>query len=379
MADEGNAHTDGVKRAIVLVPGMVREERNFRRQVLIDNLIAVVQRRRLVPVGPVEIVGETGQRIEVQAPRDNGEEDRWPNVIDVFEAYWTDLVPDPSTLSPWRKLWNGFDLLVYWLLDWRAWRAFTISPTMSIGLFFGALLLVLWYASIVLIAAQALSKTGLPPELDKIPEVKAVFDGLILLAGSIGDWKLWMLTAALLSVINVDELVGIARATKQYMENSVPEAGDDTRQVGLRDRMRERIVATLERVLAKDYDEVVVVAHSFGTVIAADALREWPGESELSRLRLITLGSPLAVLRCRSDWMKRELDGLLAPPRLSRWTDYYSDTDWICAAVPGHDKAYAAHAHHLKFEAPLLQRLTGRTHLLYYREQRVLTELAGPW
>ena len=154
---------------------------------------------------------------------------------------------------------------------------------------------------------------------------------------------------------------------------------EDKRDVGLRDRMRERILATLERVLDAGYDEVVVVSHSFGTVIAVDALREWPDGTELARLRLVTLGSPLAVLRCRSEWVRRELDGLLESGRLPRWTDYFATTDWMCKEVPGHRAAYDGQTHRLDFEAPWAQRLTGQTHMLYYRDQTVLTDLAAPW
>jgi hypothetical protein len=63
--------------------------------------------------------------------------------------------------------------------------------------------------------------------------------------------------------------------------------------------------------------------------------------------------------------------------RITRWADYYAPTDWLCAAVPGHEGVFKQNQSlELAFEAPLRQRLTGQTHLLYFRDPRVLTELA---
>ncbi len=368
-----------LKRAIVLIPGMKHEERNFRRQVLTDNLAAVVQHRRLTPGPEVEIDGEVGQSMIAAVLRGGAPgTSQGPDRIDVFEAHWADMNPAAQQAGPWKKIFGGFALLLYWLLNPKAWRAFHISPMISVGLGFGALLLVLWYISLLLIVAQALSQAGLPETLKDIEIAKQLFEGFIALAARIGDWKLWLVTAALLSFIRVDEVVAIARFTKDYFENRVIEGDEDKRRVGLKDRLRERAIATLERVLAADYDEVIVAAHSFGTVIAVDALREWPHDDDFKRLKLITLGSPLAVLRFRSPWLSDELNGLLSEQRLTRWSDYHAKTDWLCAAVPGQARYFSGHSHALAFEAPLRQRLFGQTHLMYYRDQRILTELAGP-
>jgi pimeloyl-ACP methyl ester carboxylesterase len=131
-------------------------------------------------------------------------------------------------------------------------------------------------------------------------------------------------------------------------------------------------------VLETGYDEVFVVAHSFGSVLAIDLLADWPHRDDFARLRLVTLGSPIAVLGHRSRWLDAERRQLLQRPELDVWLDFHAPTDWLCTAVPGHADRYRELSREIDFEAPLRQMLTGQTHLLYYRSSEVLEALAAP-
>ena len=374
----GNDHPPRT-RAIVLIPGWRREEKGFRRNVLTDNLAAVVQTRRLVPAPEAAIAGESGQSLAALPLRHDDSQhqsDSSPDRIDIFEAFWADMIPSVGESGPWKKLINGLDLLIYWMCNRNIWGALRISPAISLGLIAGGLLMVLWYVSIVLIVVEAIAQTGLPKDLQNIQLAKDIFSAIKSIADHVYGLEIWAVTAAFLAFIKADEVVGLSRFIQEYFENRIISADEDTRQVGLKDRLRERIIATLERVMAGPYDDVIIVAHSFGTVIAVDALREWPHDADFNRLKLVTLGSPLAVMSHRSPWLKGELDALLAEGRLKSWDDYHSGTDWLCSPVPGHANTFSGHSHALDFEAPFRERITGRTHLLYYRDQTVLTALA---
>jgi hypothetical protein len=284
------------------------------------------------------------------------------------------MVPEQAELGPWQKLGSGLDMLAYWLFSWRTWRAFAVSRFITLGLMAGGLLLVLWYVALALVVADAVTKdVTLTAEIADLPVIGNLLQMFLAAAKMIGHWYWWALIAFVLSIVPVDALVQLARFAKDYLENR-----PDETEVGLRDRMRNRVRTTLANVLEAGYDEVFVVAHSFASVLAIDLLADWPHGEDFDRLKLVTLGSPIAVLGYRSRWLDAERAQLLRRPELDTWIDFHADTDWLCTAIPGHADRYGEMSRKLDFEAPLRQMLTGQTHLLYYRSSEVLETLAAP-
>lgn len=361
--------SEPMRRAIVLVPGMQRVERFVRRDRLADNL-ATVERHPLAVVGTVELAGEIGRRL--QPGRLRGVEAR-PVETDVFEAYWGDMVEDPAETGPWGKLRSGFELVAFWVFSPGTWRAFALSRYVTIGLLFSGALLILWYVSIALLVASTLG--GMErPEAFNLPVLDRLYDGFLWLAAGIENFAYWALLAFILSAVNADGLAQVGRFTKDYLENR-----PDEDEVGLRDRLRCRVRATLDAVLAEPYDEVVVAAHSLGSVIALDTLADWPHDADWPRLRLVTLGSPVAVLACRSSWLARERRKLLDRPPVT-WLDFHSNADWLCTSITAgiSGSPAAVRSCELPFDAGLLGRLNGSSHQAYYRDQKVLETLATP-
>jgi hypothetical protein len=249
-----------------------------------------------------------------------------------------------------------------------------VSRYITLGLMIGGLLLVLWYVALALVVADAVTKdVTLAAEVRDVPVLGNLLQMFLDAADMVGHWYWWALIAFVLSIVPVDALVQMARFAKDYLENR-----PDETEVGLRDRMRNRVRTTLENVLVAGYDEVLVVAHSFGSVLAIDLLADWPHRDDFARLKLVTLGSPIAVLGYRSRWLDAERGQLLQRPELETWLDFHAATDWLCTAVPGHADRYRHMSRQIEFEAPLRQILTGQTHLLYYRCSEVLETLAAP-
>jgi len=371
----------GRRRAIVLIPGMKREERFYRRDILISNL-ETVERHPLIRGEEVSAGGETGLRLTLAPLRGAGGDAVAAPLaaVDVFEAYWGDMIPEQGEQAPWSKLAQGLELVGYWVFSLRSWQAVASSTRngsfmIAIGLIMGGLTLVAWYLMLAVLVGQAVAPGGVvPDDLKGIPLVSDLVSAFGLVTGWLAAHAWWAVLPFLLAMLQVDALVLLARFTKDYFENREDESG-----VGLRDRLRRRIVAALESVLVAGYDEVVVVAHSFGTVIATDILADWPHEADLRRLSLVSLGSPIAVLRFRSSWLEGERRELLQPRRLAAWVDYFSPSDWLCGAVTGHRESYGeAMSRKLDFEAPWPQKLSGQTHLCYYRDPRVLEQLVAP-
>ncbi len=85
---------------------------------------------------------------------------------------------------------------------------------------------------------------------------------------------------------------------------------------GLRDRLHRRLLDAL------DDDTELLVAHSFGTVVAVDALTQ---HTDVDLGHLVTIGCPLG-------WMS-ELTGDAGawPPSVGSWTDIWSPTDPVAS------------------------------------------------
>jgi hypothetical protein len=368
------------RRAIVLIPGMMREQRFHRRDLLVSNL-ETVERYPLTRGEEVLLGGECGLRLALAPLRGPaGSQPAALASVDVFEAYWADMIPEQAEQAPWTKLLQGLELVGYWVFSLGTWKAMAASlrrgsSLIAFGLLMGGLTLVAWYLLLAVLVGQAVAPDGVvPEELKGIPVVSDIVHAYGLATGWLAGNAWWAVLPFLLAMLQVDALVLLARFIKDYFENCEDENG-----VGLRDRVRRRIAGTLESVLAGDYDEVVVVAHSFGTVIATDILADWPHEADLKRLSLVSLGSPITVLRYRSNWLEQERREVLKSRRLAAWIDFFSSSDWLCGAFTGHRESYGeGMSRRLVFEAPWPQRLSGRTHMLYYRDPQVLEQLAAP-
>ena len=89
---------------------------------------------------------------------------------------------------------------------------------------------------------------------------------------------------------------------------------------GFKDRMR----ATLREALAGTPGPVIVVAHSLGTIIAYDVLRE-PAQANLDCPLFVTVGSPLGVTEVQ-DVVERELQ---VPSGVTAWRNVADGRDLV--------------------------------------------------
>jgi hypothetical protein len=348
-------------RAIVLVPGFERAERFDRRDALARGLCAQEQ-QPMQPGAEVSIDGEVG--VKLHAASGPGRE------LHVFEAYWADMFADVAAPSPWARLVQGLGLIAYWM-HVRMLRALRVSRYMTLGLVGGGLVLVLWYVSTFVLAAQAIAADpSLTP--DGLP--KSLSSAVVWLGNRIGGWRLWATVTLLLPLLRADDVARLAAFARRYLQNWAND-GDP----GLRDRVRQRVAATLDHILAAGYGEVVVVAHSFGTVVANDIFADRQASPAGRRIMLVTWGSPAAVMQHRSAWLRDEVQRLGIARGLARWDDVYSSSDWLCAAHPARAGSKLPGAlRKIDFDAPFVQRVTGRTHVAYYAHPAALAPLLEP-
>jgi hypothetical protein len=340
----------GKRRAVVFIPGLKRVERNVRRNELVENLLVneqvPVRRSGEADSAEINIPGASGIRLRGTGLRANG---RAPSfgTLDVFEAYWVDQLPVDAEQKPFVRVTRGLSLLAYWLIS-PLWSAFsTATWQITAGLLFGGVALVVWYLSILItVAGLWVDK----PSVELATAANAVAPGLLAwlkgAATSLATWNVWPLIAFLIPITPVMVVVDHAQAVKTLLTNAVDASG-----VGRRSWARKAVGDVLSAAAGQDvaagepaYDEVIVIAHSFGSILLIDLLADWPHTDDFQRLKVITLGSPQSVLAVRSDWLRAETEKVLAAKPVRSWVDVSSANDYLSAPIDGHAAAYGEEA-----------------------------------
>lgn len=101
--------------------------------------------------------------------------------------------------------------------------------------------------------------------------------------------------------------------TKLFIQDSAAYFFDDTQREAMRERLR--------RLLAPDKGPYVVVAHSQGSIIAYDVLRELAGSIRM--LLFVTIGSPLGIEEVQDHLAKP----LRIPAAVPGWNNFYDLLD----------------------------------------------------
>ncbi|MCX6407713.1 MAG: hypothetical protein NTV28_12410 [Propionibacteriales bacterium] len=89
-----------------------------------------------------------------------------------------------------------------------------------------------------------------------------------------------------------------------------------------RTAIRNRLIAVL-----KDEEEVVIVAHSLGSIVAIDLMNHLPDRIHVSRL--VTLGSPLGLPKFRALEGARRLSERFPFGRIGAWVNVIGSTDLV--------------------------------------------------
>ncbi len=106
----------------------------------------------------------------------------------------------------------------------------------------------------------------------------------------------------------------------------------DGQRFKVRAELRRRLLKDLADTSAKA-EKVVVVAHSMGTMVAYDVLRNCP-ECPLVDT-LITVGSPLGIREVQDELVAEGASDVDFPAaKLSRWINVYDPLDPVCGADP---------------------------------------------
>ncbi|HEY9647856.1 MAG TPA: hypothetical protein V6C88_15880 [Chroococcidiopsis sp.] len=351
-----------------MIPGNFAKERDYSLNAcLIRGLVQNATKADVQEVGEVMIDGAKGKQLEVRFR--SGETKR----IDVYEAFWVDLVKRLSTENPRQKLWRGLNLLIYWTFS-KIWMAFRECPNTVLWSIITLILVTLWYYGTM---AMGLTAIGMDPTFWGSALPKGWAAELGELGELMGGWSVWVTISTLLAFVKVDLLVDSLDSTQRYLQDAI----DETTGESIRTKLRKRVMDTLEAVMAcQDYSRVTVISHSFGAMIGVELLAEVGnvGYPLAKPIRYITLGGQLKVLALRSPWVERAIAGCILNPAVEQWIDYYADGDWLCTQTPVRpDAGTKFEAKSIMREVPLWDAVTGKSHSYYFYEKEVIHQILG--
>lgn len=151
-----------LKRAVILVPGFSKREKLAARHQLINSIHSYSD-------GYSTTESDHPQDSEAVQITAHSRKDGFDVTLDIYEAFWGDLIPDWGNESPWQRFKRGFSMIFYWGTGGLAkavwhWR----GPFKTlVALVISGLLLILWYLTVisVLVGAIVNDPSTLPPAL----------------------------------------------------------------------------------------------------------------------------------------------------------------------------------------------------------------------
>ncbi|MEM8729676.1 MAG: alpha/beta hydrolase [Pseudomonadota bacterium] len=322
-----------MRRAIVLVPGYGKALQGDAQTRLGKSLLHYTDGFR------VRRTSQPGQNAQVITYKTTDRATSSKMEIDVWEAYWGDLIPTREDESPGNRALRGWRLIGYWVFG-GALRLLRYGRRQSPGMVWMMALcgfaLIIWYVNILLLALTAIA-TGdmqIDQRICALPLIDGACDFIQTHAQTITTASVTAFIIGFVGLLGwIERFANISDFVMSYLRDDP--VGDD--QTGLRALTRHRLLAVLDEVAdRKDdeaYDEIYVVGHSLGGAIAIDALAEFGAASD--RVTLITWGSTLGLLMAKEPKVEAEIAKFYDnETRLRNWVDVAIKGDLMGAEVP---------------------------------------------
>jgi len=291
--------------------------------------------------------------------------------IDIREAYWRDLAPSMTKQRIDRTLIRGLSLAIYWIFS-PVWRGFLSRKYLTLGIVFSFVAYLLWYSSLLILALDSL--VSHPPEflaktLDAIAELFPKGWAWLLKFGAL---PFWAATSALVGIVEAAVLVDISDFAKRYISREKREGGEIPVQDEILARVRGEFKAAMS---THEYSRVTVVAHSFGSVIGVNLLAE---SSVTGKFRLVTLGSPIALLAARENRLAQDVRSVAFNDNIE-WVDVKAPADWLGAGSTferiKEDEFKRCRSVEVDFSGTFVDRLAARHHDEYFGNPDAVSEI----
>ncbi len=348
-------------RLLVLIPGYQSSfQRNATLDLLKSELAAVISRTR--PAGSVHASQRGGL---------SGYTISWDGkTTELYELSWQDRVVLLNQKRLFQRMLGGLLASLSWLFSvgvlkaaaanrvWLAWFAVSVA------------LMILWFWGIAAVALVAGGNFAI-----QLPASLSALIGPVKRdAISWGNWMqgfwLWALVTAALAAIGVkpDFIADMADLMHRYVSGS--KSDDPNGLFSLAEYLRQSVYDPLA-TLPKPGEEVLIVGHSFGALLAVDAVANLLP----NRVSLMTLGGVLPFLIARQPSLQNIADKCATSPSLIKWDDYFSSEDYFGSSTPLRVKCMAYNGHDVQMQMPFIRRITLAAHDGYFRNIFVLKAL----
>lgn len=405
------------RKAIVLVHGLGAKANgegieNFTQAIKTHHQHAKVSIKDSPPVR-----GQVGHQLVVE-PLKEGE----PVTHDVYEMFWGDQKVGISDVNRVLKPFKALGLVFYWLgtkgiLRWNdAGKRWTLLLSM--------LTLVLWYLSLLALMALAVVKVPGDEDAPKKEKVGELFiDQQTAYGGfSLQDSESPELSAvaAADTTVSIDSVA--SSATKKKKKDSLRNRYDRTKkrifdyirdsywiailallgtsffshakvktaidgiyffreylkQKDIRNRIRTRLkIITFELLESGEYDEILIVGNSFGSVISVEFFSTFDLDIKGTSIKLVTMGSALSFLQKREAWLGEMMQKVYDNDKLHAWHDYYSKYDWLSSQTRVEEQNHSRATDFFSTEVPMRKNIFQRweNHNRYLHDQMVIDRI----
>jgi len=365
------------KRAIILVPGYQKREQLEARDQLVESIDYYTDGYQIsVGEGVTGSDGFNSVSVTAKSREDSSEVE-----LQVYEAYWGDLIPDWENETPVSRFLRASRLLGYWVFGGLARSIIkrTLPSRSAVALALAGFGLFLWYVLVFTVLLQAFNSAGI-----SAPEWLSNFftwlglntDDMSKKLESVLTWAPILFLIGLFGVGRLESIASVADFLKTYLRDEPL----GLNKIGIRAKTRKRVLALLDHVNNSDepFDEVFIVAHSLGGAIAIDALAEYG--KNLDNITLHTWGTALGVLVEQEPLVEAEICKLYeSKTRLYNWIDVVFTRDVMASKAP------IPHGVEAIFPATLIPKMPQggsfrhqKLHDDYYRCENALVPLVAP-
>lgn len=320
------------------------------------------------------------RRVVVEAGRDDTVE------YTIRLVRWNEQLPSLATMSVLEKILDGICSIFYWGWALRMWRVVSRNKFMLFQVFFTAIVLLVWYYSVVALGIMALGSNTDIADINVPAWLETAARGIGLgisqkqltygaLFSNIGNamkgFYFIILATVLLKSLDLSSVAQTVYVVRCYLQN----------RYGLQQTLCARVGKAFLPLTDGEgaFDRVTVLAHSLGCALAVESLAGL-ARKPVRPTRLVTLGSPLLLLSARCKRLDAAVKHLLTwnVSGLAHWTDCFAPDDWLCAHAPIPAASARTRVLEISSTTSFLDSAMGKSHDLYFADAATFDVLLDP-